>query len=246
MMKTEKLFENLPGRVGPKETVLKKLAAKTFLGSLYIEEGQKQVPKFWRESSCRSLWKITVYAHLFLPDKPLKNTGRGSRDGWRHTLVRLPAVHGEAAAAAGCPYMACVSCCPQEESAGTQPGKWYLPFPGRQPQANSVITQRPCLSSTAVIRHRSPEAKTYWALGRRVGRGGWRVQTAPGQSLSVKWSPYRCCKKYFYMRRLTTTSDCPAVQNMWVGATFHGSVQRHLECLETAICIGNKFCARLS
>lgn len=73
-MKTEKLFENLPGRLGPKATVLKKLAAKTFLGSLYIEEGQKQVPRFWRESSCRSLWKITVYAHLFLPDKPLKDT----------------------------------------------------------------------------------------------------------------------------------------------------------------------------
>ena len=73
-MKTEKLFENLPGRLGSKATVLKKLAAKTFLGSLYIEEGQKQVPRFWRESSCRSLWKITVYAHLFLPDKPLKDT----------------------------------------------------------------------------------------------------------------------------------------------------------------------------
>ena len=62
MMKTEK--QNLPGRLGLKATVLKKLAAKTSLGSLYVEEGQKQVPKFWRESSHRSFWKITIYAQF--------------------------------------------------------------------------------------------------------------------------------------------------------------------------------------
>ena len=56
--------ENLPRRLGPKATVLKKLAAQTFSGSLYIQEGQKQVSKFWRESSRRSFWKITIYAQF--------------------------------------------------------------------------------------------------------------------------------------------------------------------------------------
>ena len=88
------------------------------------------------------------------------------------------------------------------------------------------------LSTTAVIRHRSPEEKTYWALGRYVGHGGWKVQTTPGQVLPGKRCLHRCCEKHFYMRQLMTTSNCSAVQNMWVGAKFHGREQRFLECLE--------------
>lgn len=75
-MKTEK--QNLPRRLGPKATVLKKLAAKTSPGSLYVEEGQKQVPSSGVKVHIGPFGR-SLYMHSFLPDKPLMDTGRGSR-----------------------------------------------------------------------------------------------------------------------------------------------------------------------
>lgn len=84
---------------------------------------------------------------------------RGNRDRKREHIY-LPVVHRKAAAAAGYPYMAFVSCCPLVKSARTHQGKWYLPFPGRQPQSGLYNY------SEALSKHHSRNQS--WVVGRRA------------------------------------------------------------------------------
>lgn len=114
---------------------------------------------------------LSLCCSIFLPVKLNKERGH----------VYFPVVHTPATAAAGCPFMACASCCLLSEVSRDTPRQVILAISLKTTTGlNCIITQRPGLAITAVIRAQSPEAMAWgsremcWTCG---GKGPHHVCT---------------------------------------------------------------------